>query len=48
MRESTKYVLIYFCALFALIFMAVGLAQAQSSQDIVSVEAVDGFVRRRY
>lgn len=42
MRESTKYILIYFSALFLLVIMAIGLAQAQETQDIVSVEAVEG------
>ncbi len=42
MRKSTKYILIYFSALILLVTMAIGLAQAQETQDIVSVEAVEG------
>lgn len=42
MREVTKITLIYVSTLVLLVFMAVGLAKAEQSSDIVQVEVVEG------
>lgn len=41
MREATKVTLIYISALLLLVFMAVGLAKAEQTSDIVQVEVVE-------
>lgn len=41
MRQATKVTLIYISALLLLVFMAVGLAKAEQTNDVVQVEVVE-------
>lgn len=42
MRGTTKYILIYLGAVCVLVLMAMGLAQAQENNSVITVEAVEG------